>query len=373
MKTKIVLSLLLGTMMSALAFYLALRNVPFENLWNYLKTIDYIWILPSIAIVILAFGLRTVRWQLILNTSHRVDFWSAFHPLMIGFTINCILPGRAGELARPVILSQKKSIPFTTGLATVATERTFDVITLIGLFALVLLHVQPDPDFTLQIGRWELSRAVLENSATDMLILCLVLIGGIVLVGIDASRRRIYALIEWVSKRVTFLGPAAHSVFLKTSQRLTKIISNIASGFALINNPKQIILCLVTSLTIWLLNGLSYYLFALGCQGIGLSFIEIFAMMIIICFFVALPSAPGYWGIWEAGGVFALSLFGVGPEEAAGYTLANHAIQLIPVMLIGIISAWITSVDMFKVSYNQVANHEEIGNISRPASEVSNE
>ena len=28
--------------------------------------------------------------------------------------------------------------------------------------------------------------------------------------------------------------------------------------------------------------------------------------MIIICFFIALPSVPGYWGIWEAGGVFAL-------------------------------------------------------------------
>jgi uncharacterized membrane protein YbhN (UPF0104 family) len=92
---------------------------------------------------------------------------------------------------------------------------------------------------------------------------------------------------------------------------------------------------------------------AQGCPGIDLSFLEISATMIIICFVIALPSVPGFWGIWEAGGVFALLLIGVSSKEAAGFTLVNHAIQIFPVILIGIISAMITSVNIWQVSYEE--------------------
>ena len=75
--------------------------------------------------------------------------------------------------------------------------------------------------------------------------------------------------------------------------------------------------------------------------------------MLIVCFFIALPSAPGFWGLWEAGGVFAMLLFGVSEREAAGFTLANHAIQMFPVIIMGLISAFITGVDIRRVSYDQ--------------------
>ncbi|MCD4805777.1 MAG: flippase-like domain-containing protein, partial [Desulfobacterales bacterium] len=71
--------------------------------------------------------------------------------------------------------------------------------------------------------------------------------------------------------------------------------------------------------------------------------------MIIICFFIALPSVPGFWGIWEAGGIFALSLFGISAKEAAGFTLANHAIQIFPVIIIGVISAMLSGVDTLQI------------------------
>ena len=74
-------------------------------------------------------------------------------------------------------------------------------------------------------------------------------------------------------------------------------------------------------------------------------------MMVIICFFISLPSVPGWWGLWEAGGVFALSLFGISAKDAAGFTLANHAIQVIPVILIGIVSAMILSVNIRRMSF----------------------
>ena len=75
--------------------------------------------------------------------------------------------------------------------------------------------------------------------------------------------------------------------------------------------------------------------------------------VIIICFFIALPSVPGFWGLWEAGGVFALSLFGVSANDAAGFTLANHAIQMIPVILVGFVSAVFTGVNIWRVAFEE--------------------
>jgi uncharacterized protein (TIRG00374 family) len=364
MKKKIAISFGLGIIISLLSLYFALHNVPLGDLWAYLKTIDYFWVLPSSGAVLLGFGLRTLRWQMILAASRKVEFWAAFHPLMIGFAINCILPGRVGEIARPAILSQKKEIAFTTGLATVAAERVLDIFILIVLFALVLVRVQPDPNFTMRFGELELSQAVLERIAANTLKLCVLLLCGIVLISIERTRKMSYNIIDWIPKRFTFLGPKIYAVTVKLSQTLKKIIGNFAMGFALIKRPQMLIFCLIISIIIWWVNALSYYFFTLGCEGIELSFIEVFAMMVIICFFVALPSVPGYWGIWEAGGVFALSLFGVGEDEAAGYTLTSHAIQILPVIMVGLISAWITSVDIFKVSYQQSFKYNTVDKAS---------
>ena len=130
---------------------------------------------------------------------------------------------------------------------------------------------------------------------------------------------------------------------------LTDFLENFALGFALIKNPKKVGICIILSIIIWSLAALSYYVMALGCPGIRLSYFEIMAVMIIICLFIALPSVPGYWGLWEAGGVFALSLFGVSAKEALGFTLVNHVIQIVPVIIVGLVSAMIMGVNVWQL------------------------
>jgi hypothetical protein len=74
------------------------------------------------------------------------------------------------------------------------------------------------------------------------------------------------------------------------------------------------------------------------------------AYMVIILFFIALPSVPGWWGLWEAGGVFALSLFGVPRLEAAGFTLVGHVLHVIPTIIIGLGSVMITGIGIRQVT-----------------------
>jgi hypothetical protein len=86
-----------------------------------------------------------------------------------------------------------------------------------------------------------------------------------------------------------------------------------------------------------------------------------FAVMVIICLFIALPSVPGYWGVWEAGGVFAMSLFGIPTDAAAGFTLANHGVQVFPVVIVGFVSAIITGVNIWQVSYQKKTAESQTG------------
>jgi len=41
-----------------------------------------------------------------------------------------------------------------------------------------------------------------------------------------------------------------------------------------------------------------------------------------------------------------MSLFGVSAKEAAGFTLANHALQVIPIIIVGMVSAMLLSVNI---------------------------
>ena len=354
MKKNITISLIIGVIISALALYLTFRNVPVSDLLVYIVSINYFWIVPAVLVLLTSFVLRVFRWQVILESAGKVNFWQAFHPLMIGFMINCILPGRVGEIARPAVLQKKENIPFSTGLATVAAERVFDVTILLILFSILLATIPIDPNLDIVFGKYHLNRETLVTIGGGTFKLLILFIVGIIMVSFGKTRTVIKRSIMWVPSLFFFCGAGLKKkIQKKICEPVVRVVDNVTSGFALVRYPSKIFICFGLSVFIWTLAAFSYYITAQGCPGIKLSFTEISAHMIIICFFIALPSVPGYWGIWEAGGVFALVLFGVSSKDAAGYTLANHAIQIFPVMIVGLVSVMVTSVNILQVSYEK--------------------
>lgn len=351
MKKNLTISLLLGITLSAIALYFAFRNVPLAELFSYLISINYIWMIPAVLVGMFTFVLRALRWQVMLAAAQKLNFWQVFHPMMTGFMLNCTFPWRIGELARPIILKKKEKIPFSTALATVAAERVFDVSLLIVFFAIAVANLQIDPHLNLTFGSHVLSSETLIMISNSMLVLCLLLIAGIVMVSIERSRK----LINRFILKIPSLFIWKSNLFKEKIQErfcspLVGIVENFATGFSLVKEPKKVLACLVLSILVWFLSAFSFYIMSLGCPGIDLSFLELSTVMIIICFFIALPSVPGFWGLWEAGGVFALSIFGVSAKKAAGFTLANHAAQMFPVIIVGLVSAILTGVNIWRIS-----------------------
>lgn len=354
MKNHIILSLVAGIVLSAAALYFAFYNVPLYDLWNYLKSINYSWTIPAVFLVLVSFFIRALRWQFILETSHKINVWRSFHPLMIGFMINCILPGRVGEIARPMILQKKENIPFATGIATVAAERVFDVFALVVFTVITSVFIEINPQAEIVFGDFHLNRSTLETLFNRIIVIGVALLVAIIMVSIPVIRRVIQRVILAVPCLLFFADNSVKTkITAKLCEPLNRFVDNIALGFSLIKYPKKILICALYSVAVWMTAALSYYVFSLGSPGINLSYAEMYAVMVIICLFIALPSVPGFWGLWEAGGVFALSLLGVSSNAGAGFTLANHAIQIFPVIVVGFISAIITSVNIWQISYEK--------------------
>jgi glycosyltransferase 2 family protein len=346
---KIIISLLLGIIFSCAAIYVSFRNVPITQLLEYINTINFWWIIPSTLLGLSTYFIRGLRWNVILSPIKKISYWHAFHPVVIAFTINCLLPGRLGELARPAILYKRDNVEFSKGLATVAVERIFDIITLLIIFILIMGTIQIDPALNLSFNGYQINQKMLLNIRSKTIIAGIILLCFTSMFMIPVARRALGRFISWLPHSLFFTSAGFRQhMSEKFHLRSSAILDNIALGFEVLKSPYKILSCLLLSVCVWLLTFGSFYVLALGCNGVNINIIQAAAAVIITCFFIMLPSVPGYWGIWEIGGIYGLMISGVPKMEAAGLTLTFHFFQIIPLILVGLISSWITGVNLMQ-------------------------
>jgi uncharacterized protein (TIRG00374 family) len=309
--------IILGFVFSFGFLWLAFRNVPMEDIFSYFINVNYYLIFLSVLIIILCFFLRAVRWQILLSKKEKL--LKTFHILMTGFMLNCIVPGRAGEIARPVMISRNPGISFVEALSTVAIERLFDLVMLLSFFSILIFFIHIPENLSYEFGEYILSRQLLLDYVSNMALIAVILFLCL-----------LFAF--YIYKKKVF--------GLKLFKRFEDALENMVKGIEQLKNPVTLITTGSLSFIIWFLQICSYFLVVKACAGVDINFIETAFVMIIICFFIAIPSVPGFWGVWEAGGIFAMSVLGIAKIDAAGFNLFNHAVQMIPVIIIGIISAW---------------------------------
>ncbi|MBL0715055.1 MAG: flippase-like domain-containing protein [Desulfosarcina sp.] len=336
MHIRTIFLLALGALISVVGFYLAFRNVPLDGLAAYSREVNYRWSLPALIVLAVTYAVRSLRWQLLLRPIGRIPLSAAYHSIIISFMINCILPGRVGEMARPLILKKTEGLPFTSTLATLAAERLLDLATLLALMLLALPGISFTTASPIAFGGYELSPALLMRLARTSIIGALLLMLGLFFIGHNGVRQRLFFLIRRITAYARILGPRWQTrITHATETFIITFLQRFADGLQYLSKPGHLLVMIALSMSTWVLNALSFYLVARGCPGIGLSFADILVMMVIICLFIALPSVPGYWGLWEAAGVFALAGLGIAREPAAGFTLFNHALQILPVIPAG--------------------------------------
>ena len=126
-----------------------LWNTDLHQVWEIIRSANPIYLLGGMLINVGALVFRTLRWRTILRSDDPPRFYPKFFANTMGYGLSTILPIRAGDFARPALLSRRTDISFTAALGTVLAERVLDLTSILTLFCYYALvhwrHFSTDP------------------------------------------------------------------------------------------------------------------------------------------------------------------------------------------------------------------------------------
>ena len=298
-----------GLVFSTLLVYLSIRGIDFQGVAEGFRTIHYVYVLPTLALLFLMQFLRSYRWGLILSPQAKIDQLSLFSVTSVGFLAIVAIPARLGELARPYLITKKSCLKMSSALGTIIVERVLDSLTVLLIAVFVLFFIPLPP--------WLVRASVLFLVATLALLAVMILM----ILKQEASLR----ILATLSRKL----PARYA------EGLNRLVRHFLQGFRIMVNPALLASVTGLSILIWLIDVLAIYFLFLAF-GFQLPAAAAFVLMIILIIGIAIPTAPGFIGNWHYFCILGLSLFGVPRTEALTFAIIYHALAIGIVVILGL-------------------------------------
>ncbi len=319
--TKNILKIIVSVAVSAVAGYLALRNVQLNQVIAGIRLADLMSVAIVVIVITAAQVLRSVRWGLMLSPLERFSQRLILPITSIGFLFIWILPARIGELARPYLLQQNSRVGLSPAMGSVVLERLIDSFFLVVLLTVCLPALQL-PTLVL---------ASFKGFAFLLLAIALLLMLG----SLPAFRDRFFQV-------VSRLLPAAVSDFL------TRIADTFYSGMQAVTSVRRFLAILALTLVIWA-SGLAAFLVLFHSMDLQLGLLAGVTVLVLTCLGIALPAAPGFIGNYHYACVVAMGLFGVVKETALAYAILIHFLTMLVLVAMGV---FFINVSKLKVSFS---------------------
>lgn len=300
----------LGIAISAGFTYLAIRGVKFDDVWTGLRESNYWWLIPSLALLVVALPLRALRWQYLFSAETRPPYRPVLYATILGQLFNNILPARAGEAARVVALSVGANVSTAETFTTVLVERLYDVLALLVMLFLLLPWL---PHVT-----WVHAAAGLAIGLTA------ITVAVVVLLAIFGDRP-----VRWV------LRPLARLPFLSL-ERTERAAASFVRGAASLRDPKLAAIAFVLTAVSWILLGLSTWVLMIGFH-FGLSPLAGGLVTVAVGLSLVIPSSPAAVGVFETAALIGLEAYGIDKSDALPYALVLHAVNFFPYVIAGLI------------------------------------
>jgi uncharacterized protein (TIRG00374 family) len=323
-----------GFLVSLICLYFVFESVPIRDLLDEIQRIQWGWILPTVVLLYLGIFFRGARWWWLLGegknkTSARVLLEGVF----VGYAFNNLLPsGRMGEFARALYVSKKTSIPVSVVFGTIVNDRVFDSLTVLILVGFTAFWVLPfDSDLLVEFGGFELSAAILNPLFVNVAVGSL----GVVVLVLLLMIPQVAILVEGILGRIPLMPSTL-------KERLTGFVSGVFQGLSEIKDRRSLSrVTYYTGLT-WGLNGFAAYALAWAIPGLHLSVVQSIGLMAIVTVCAAIPAAPGYWGLYEAGMIVGFQVLEIHEDQAVAlaYGVTMHLIYYVPTTVIGLIWAF---------------------------------
>jgi uncharacterized protein (TIRG00374 family) len=300
---------------SAFAIYKLLDVVSIEDVG---RALTHAQALPIALVVVCVMGslvTRAARWQGYFLPRRRVPFNPLFGTLAISYMASTFLPLRAGELVRAVFLGQRERLAIPGIVGTILLEKLFDFLA-IGVMLLLLLFLTPLPEAARVAGAS---------------------IASVILLGFAF----VVALAVWREPTLKLIGVAERTLpdGLGKRLRLRHAALHFAEGTDSLRVPSLWVLLLGWTAVTWAFSLGSTLAGALAL-GVNPGLAGLMFVVVLTSTGQAVPSSPGYVGVYHAASVLALTAFGVDAATALGIALVTHAFSYGSLVVAGLVALW---------------------------------
>lgn len=290
---------------------LLLRQVDLKQSWSALGQLRGEFMLVPLAIFFINLPLRARRWQLIFPAKSRPSLTNCLTVLGIGNMANFLLPGRAGDLARCVLLENSVSLAGTSRtLATLAVEKVLDGLALVGMVLVAIWALHPP--------YWLLS----------LLRIAIVIFGG-VLVLLVLLRHSTEIMLGAI-RRIFAIAHLASA-----EERLKVLLAHFVDGLSGVSNGGQMLGLFFLTAAIWASEACLVWGLAMALT-LAVPLKSAAAATAVLGLGLMIPAAPGGLGTYELFGTESFKLAGVAAGSALALTVVIHAWVFVTNVALGI-------------------------------------
>jgi uncharacterized membrane protein YbhN (UPF0104 family) len=297
----------IGVSLALMVILLAvfLWNVDFAEVGRSLAGADLQMLVTASLVALLAYWLRALRWQFILLPVGRVRHSSVLLTTAVGYAALSLLPARMGDLIRPLILARREKIPASASLASILTERVFDLWSVVLFFLVFIIWPPRMPELD-------------EQARNSLEILSLMLTRPV----------------GWI--KLSWRKPA------------TNFFNHFLDGLRVLQRPRDLLITTVASLIMWwvICWQVRYTLLAFD---VDLPLRAAYLIVTMAVIGLAVPTPGGVGGFHKATQVGMTLFFGIGLNEATGIAIAYHAICFVPITIIGLLCLPLLGINLREV------------------------
>jgi glycosyltransferase 2 family protein len=306
------LSFAAAAVLAAVLLYYSLRGIEWRQVARIAAGASPSLLALAVGIATATLFLRACRWRILLNAEGKIAVRTAFWATAAGYFGNNFLPARAGELVRTFMIASSSGLETTYVLATALSERVADVVALVAIGAAVLLTLQSPPGW-------------LAVAAKPFAIAGLV--GALAIAILPALGSTTRTLIDRTPL------PAA------VRPKLLTAMEHGLRGVAAFHDVGRLTGFVALTALIWSLDAAGTVIGG-AALGLHISMPIAFLLLAGLGLGSAMPSTPGYVGIYQFVAVTVLTPFGLSRSDAIAYILVAQALMYAVIGFWGSLGLW---------------------------------
>ncbi|HZR26131.1 MAG TPA: lysylphosphatidylglycerol synthase transmembrane domain-containing protein [Vicinamibacterales bacterium] len=305
----------IGTAIGLGALWLVARGIDSEGLRAALLGAKlWPWVPLGIIVYLAGHVLRGLRSRYLIVPWADLTTTDATNIVAAGYATNNILPARLGELARAALLADRTGVSLPLGIGIVIVERLLDAVAIVLLLVIGIAMA----DTTTPLG----------HISNRVLLIAVGVLTALVVAAFTPGVTRAGAM------RVARLGRG------RLRDALVRWTSELASGIALLRDPRRVAVALVLSLAVWTAET-GLFLFVLPSVGLPMRLSVALVAVGVTNLGILVPSTPGYVGTFEYFASQSLAWFGVASSTAFAYAVIVHLAFFVPMTIWGVsVIAW---------------------------------